>query len=440
MSHLPKSVIPLLLLTVVAVVWLVIDSGPPEQNKFLLDMSAESISSVEILFDDIVVRIAKTDSGYLLSGTVNDNADQVATSSFLNRLCNLKVDEIPVIADAANVGLGQLTITAFDGEKTVTCRLGKMNPVSGRYYVASSNRSEIATIDPAIVSLMNSIPFSLRQRLLFGKDAEYAEKIKVRFSGSKKYDEFVKEGDSWWLVNYSGDDSRLGEVVSIRRDLYNDRTRDGAYQADENLISNLLFIAHNAKVTHSSTVEIEPPVAAAISIGSATVEFSFPEKEQVECWRNSNPYPMQVNKKLHEYAFGNLQTWLMTKVTDIEVSKADSLSVSIFGLDPISAKNELGKWVVEGHDLGDQFSDLSLELERMEIVSVLKTEEYPLSERSGANIKIWIDGNSEPVVMAFGRSSDSSKLLCLMNSVTVEVAPQMIAALRTLYMAAGLWN
>jgi hypothetical protein len=130
----------------------------------------------------------------------------------------------------------------------------------------------------------------------------------------------------------------------------------------------------------------------------------------------------------------------MTKVTDIEVSRADSLRVSMFGLTPISAKNKLGNWVVEGHDLGDQFSDLSLELERMEIVSVLKTEEYPLSERSGANIKIWIDGNSEPVVMKFGRSSDSSKLLCLMDSVTVEVAPQMITALRTLYMAAGLWN
>ncbi|MCP4144048.1 MAG: DUF4340 domain-containing protein [bacterium] len=440
MSHLPKSVIPLLLLIVVAVAWLVIDRDPPEQNKFLLDMTAESIANVEISFNDIVVEITKTDSGYLLSGTVNDNADQAATSNFLNRLCNLKVEEIPVIADAATIDLGQLTITAFDGEKTVTCRLGKMNPVSGDYYVACSNRPEIVTIDPVVVSLMSSIPFSLRQRLLFGEDAEFAEKIKVRFPGSENYDEFVKDGGSWWLVNYSGDDSRLGKVVSVRRDLYNDRTRDGAYQADENLISNLLFIAHSAKVTHSSTVEIEPPAAAAISIGSANVEFSFPEKEQIECWRNSNPYPMQVNKKLYEYAFGNLQTWLMTKVTDIKVSRSDSLRVSMLGLAPITAKKESGKWVVEGHNLSDQFSDLSLELERMEIVSVLETEEYPLSERSRANIEIWIDGNSEPVVMEFGRSSDSSKLLCLMDPVTVEVAPQMISALRTLYMAAGLWN
>jgi len=439
-SLLPKSVVPLLILIVVAVIWLVIDRDPPEQNKFLLDMKFESISSVEILHDDIVVEIAKTDSGYSLSGTVNDKADQEAISKFLRSLCNLKVVEIPVVTDGASVGLGQLSITAFDGEKTVTCRLGKMNPVSGDYYMACSNRPEIVTIDGLFVSLLNNIPFSLRQRLLFGEEAEYAEIIKVRFPGSEKFDEFVKDGDSWWLVNNSGDDSRLGEVVTRRRDLYNDRTRDGAYQADENLISNLLFIARSAKVTHSSTVKIEPPVSAAISIGSTIVEFSYSGKEQVECWRNSNPYPLKVNKKLFNYAFGNLQTWLMTKVTDIEISSADSLRVSVLGLTPITAQKESDNWVVEDQDLGDQFSDLALEIERMEIVSVLDTEEYPLAEISRANIEIWIHGNSEPVVMKFGRNSDNSKLLCLMDGVTVEVTPQMITTLRTLYMAAGLWH
>jgi len=439
-SLLPKSVVPLLILIVVAVIWLVIDRDPPEQNKFLLDMKFESISSVEILHDDIVVEIAKTDSGYSLSGTVNDKADQEAISKFLRSLCNLKVVEIPVVTDGASVGLGQLSITAFDGEKTVTCRLGKMNPVSGDYYMACSNRPEIVTIDGLFVSLLNNIPFSLRQRLLFGEEAEYAEIIKVRFPGSEKFDEFIKDGDSWWLVNNSGDDSRLGEVVTRRRDLYNDRTRDGAYQADENLISNLLFIARSAKVTHSSTVKIEPPVSAAISIGSTIVEFSYSGKEQVECWRNSNPYPLKVNKKLFNYAFGNLQTWLMTKVTDIEISSADSLRVSVLGLTPITAQKESDNWVVEDQDLGDQFSDLALEIERMEIVSVLDTEEYPLAEISRANIEIWIHGNSEPVVMKFGRNSDNSKLLCLMDGVTVEVTPQMITTLRTLYMAAGLWH
>jgi len=315
-----------------------------------------------------------------------------------------------------------------------------MNPVSGDYYMACSNRPEIVTIDGLFVSLLNNIPFSLRQRLLFGEEAEYAEIIKVRFPGSEKFDEFVKDGDSWWLVNNSGDDSRLGEVVTRRRDLYNDRTRDGAYQADENLISNLLFIARSAKVTHSSTVKIEPPVSAAISIGSTIVEFSYSGKEQVECWRNSNPYPLKVNKKLFNYAFGNLQTWLMTKVTDIEISSADSLRVSVLGLTPITAQKESDNWVVEDQDLGDQFSDLALEIERMEIVSVLDTEEYPLAEISRANIEIWIHGNSEPVVMKFGRNSDNSKLLCLMDGVTVEVTPQMITTLRTLYMAAGLWH
>jgi len=438
--HLPKSVTPLLLLIVVAVVWLVIDRDTPEQNSFLLDMTAESISSVEISHDDIVVEIAKTDSGYSLSGTVNDKADQEAIGSFLRSLCNLKIVEIPVVTDAASVGLGQVSITAFDGEKTVNCRLGKMNPVSGDYYMACSNRQEIVTIDGLFVSLLNNIPFSLRQRLLFGEEAEYAEKIKVRFPGSEKFEKFVKDGDSWWLVSYSGDESRLGAVVTGRRDLYNDRTRNGAYLADENLITNLLFLASSAKVTHSSTVEVEPPVAAAIAIGSSEVEFSYPENEQVECWRNSNPYPLQVNKKLYNYAFGNLQTWLMTKVTGIEVSSADSLRVSVLDLSPITAKKESGKWVVEAQDLGDQFSDLALELERMEIISVLDTEEYSLAEISRANIEIWIDGKSEPAVMKFGRSSDSSKLLCLMDGVTVEVAPQMIATLRTLYMAAGLWN
>lgn len=440
MSHLPKSVIPLLLLIVVAVIWLVIDSDSPEQNNSLLDMTPESISSVEILHDDIVVEIAKTDSGYSLSGTVNDKADQQAIGRFLRSLCNLKVIEIPIITDATNIGLGQIRITVFDGEKTVTCRLGKMNPVSGDFYMACSNRPEIVTVDGVFVSLLNNIPFSLRQRLLFGKEAKYADKIKVRFPGSEKFDEFEKDGNSWWLVNYSDDDSRLGEVVTMRRDLYNDRTRDGDYQADENLISNLLFIAHRAKVTHSSTVKIEPPVAAAIAIGSAKVEFSYPEKEQVECWRNSNPYPLQVNKKLYDHAFGNLQAWLLTKVTDIEVSTADSLRVSVLGKTPITANNKSGKWVVEALDLGDQFSDLALELERMEIISVLDTEEYLLTETSTANIEIWIDGKSKPVVMKFSRSSDGSKLLCLMDSVTVEVAPQMIATLRTLYMSAGLWN
>jgi len=439
-SLLPKSVVPLLILIVVAVIWLVIDRDPPEQNKFLLDMKFESISSVEILHDDIVVEIAKTDSGYSLSGTVNDKADQEAISKFLRSLCNLKVVEIPVVTDGASVGLGQLSITAFDGEKTVTCRLGKMNPVSGDYYMACSNRPEIVTIDGLFVSLLNNIPFSLRQRLLFGEEAEYAEIIKVRFPGSEKFDEFIKDGDSWWLVNNSGDDSRLGEVVTRRRDLYNDRTKDGAYQADENLISNLLFIARSAKVTHSSTVKIEPPVSAAISIGSTIVEFSYSGKEQVECWRNSNPYPLKVNKKLFNYAFGNLQTWLMTKVTDIEISSADSLRVSVLGLTPITAQKESDNWVVEDQDLGDQFSDLALEIERMEIVSVLDTEEYPLAEISRANIEIWIHGNSEPVVMKFGRNSDNSKLLCLMDGVTVEVTPQMITTLRTLYMAAGLWH
>jgi len=439
-SLLPKSVVPLLILIVVAVIWLVIDRDPPEQNKFLLDMKFESISSVEILHDDIVVEIAKTDSGYSLSGTVNDKADQEAISKFLRSLCNLKVVEIPVVTDGASVGLGQLSITAFDGEKTVTCRLGKMNPVSGDYYMACSNRPEIVTIDGLFVSLLNNIPFSLRQRLLFGEEAEYAEIIKVRFPGSEKFDEFIKDGDSWWLVNNSGDDSRLGEVVTRKRDLYNDRTRDGAYQADENLISNLLFIARSAKVTHSSTVKIEPPVSAAISIGSTIVEFSYSGKEQVECWRNSNPYPLKVNKKLFNYAFGNLQTWLMTKVTDIEISSADSLRVSVLGLTPITAQKESDNWVVEDQDLGDQFSDLALEIERMEIVSVLDTEEYPLAEISRANIEIWIHGNSEPVVMKFGRNSDNSKLLCLMDGVTVEVTPQMITTLRTLYMAAGLWH
>jgi hypothetical protein len=438
--NLPKSVIPIALLIVFAVTILLVNGDSEVQSYSLFDMSSESVVTIEIVSGDNLTKIEKKESGYLLSGTLNDMADNSIVDDFIDDICKLEIIETLDIESKSGLGFGKTRITVSDGNKKVTCSLGKMNPVNMFYYIECSNRSDIAIINSELVSLLEPVPFVLRQKQLFGNNADDPDTIKVQFPDEDSFDVFVKRDNCWWLDGFSGDDKRLGKVVSVRRDIYGDRVVVGAYLADENLIKNLLYTAGSAKVKSSSNIKIEPIKHASIIIGSTAVNFSEPESDIVECWRNSNPYSLIVNKKVYDYAFGGLEQWLHTGVTTIDVSDADSMRVSLMNLQGITAINTSGNWLVGDYELENNFSDLALELERIEIVEVLKTDEFPLTTFHGATIEIWSNSDIDPVILKFSRSHDDSKYLCMIEGVTVEVDSQILTTLRTLYSMAGLWN
>lgn len=130
---------------------------PVDNSIIITDHATSDIVKIENKASDFF--ISKTEEGFSLNGTADENVSPVAIYSYVSSLSRLyAVREIKKFDDIKEFGLDnsnkKIIITLKDNKK-ITCILGDMTPAKGEYYFMIEGEDKIYTVEETTATLFS---------------------------------------------------------------------------------------------------------------------------------------------------------------------------------------------------------------------------------------------------------------------------------------------
>ncbi len=419
--RIPASVLPLLLLTAAAAVWLLLDRGgrPAGGEATLLGLppSAEVVElSVRSAASLVVLR--REEGRWDLAGDLRDLVDQAEAAALVERVRLTDAVPVPEAAPGAEYGLERplLLLTATDAEgRSAEVRIGDLNPVARRHYATAAD-GRIVTVPADLVGSLAALPGPLRLRRLWPAfAAAEVETLRLISPGLPGPDLLARDaGGRWWLREPADGARRLPPAALQYRLIYGDRTveRDGVtwWRADD-LAPEVLLDRLEASVVDDFGPADAPPdslraaglrpptVAVAAVVGGRTLRAAFGRelpRGDAYATRQGLPNLLRVSREPRTAALVPLAAYLDLLALDFPVAAADSLRLERQDAAPITIRRRGSGWSVPGAadpaDAADLAADLVHHLDRLRLQEPLPPEVggRSLTPQHLTTVRVWL--------------------------------------------------
>lgn len=490
---LPRSLLPLAVLLVVAGGWLLLDGrgrpggggagGPGSGGEGIrpFPFAPADVVLIEIGRADGALALARDAGGaWRFSRGCDDRADDVAAAELAEILAGVTASpllpetaagEVAVRLGLAGPEAVTLRLTASDG-RSAACTVGLRNPVRGACYALVDGRPGTWSVPYTLRVRLLSLPDIARLRRLWPPflPAE-VETLALRPAGAGAPDLFARDdAGAWWVRVPADGPARAGALFAAYTRLYGDREarRDGAawWRAQDRAIDNLAFELGRTDVELFGPREapaeslraaglLPAPLSVRVVLrGGATLRVAIggPDGEgNLFALRDGLPHLLRIGATAGGLAAAPLADFLRGDALPFALAGADSLTLQRAGGGTVRAWRRDGGWSTSlvtssgaGPSAADLVEDLVTTLDRLPIVRPLPPApagREPLAAPDRFALTAWRGGAAAPALEArFGRlAADGAApaALWLPASGQLLVVPDaLLIGLRALFLGA----
>ena len=164
------------------------------RDKTAIRVDAQQVDSLEVTTEGGTKKFAKVNNAWQLASPAEPRSDAVAVDNVVSRVINAQMKSLAPAKDLKEYGLEPAAATARlgTGSSQATLLIGKAAE-EGSVYAKDAARSDVFTIEAAILDDLKKAPAEFRQKDLFDARSFNTTKVEIARGGQTTTFEKVKE-------------------------------------------------------------------------------------------------------------------------------------------------------------------------------------------------------------------------------------------------------
>jgi hypothetical protein len=444
-SFVPRSVWPILVLLVAAVLWLTFNGENDEGRVLLVETDVERIEYFQVTRGRNVTELHRSASGWVLQGSTVDYLDDGSVQDMLTGLTTAYRSGASLNPDAADsYGLTEALVTdvavTTDDGQTWSLRFGTTNTVTDIAYVQDMEQGTIHLVDAPILARLQRLPDSIRAKSFWPHDTPVTDQRVVTIDRNGQHLRFERDRlERWWWRMDSALTGDSSLPVFLYQQHYTDRQRasDGStlWRADDRRLRNVLAAVERAPVArfHRASQSVlgadGTTSAIMLTIGDEDLAVDYvlgaiTEDDRLQAWRGADRRGFDTHADVREFTDVDLVDWLHSDALTVRLVAVDSFSLSMPTVGAITAyqAGERSWTTVEPGSKPDPIlGDLAHAIDRLVMLQVLLPQPDPtlvFNSMPRLTITTWQQGSGMPKLQSLdiGISVDGNAMMAWRES------------------------